>query len=408
MVQPSLLIIGYVWPEPTSSAAGRRMMQLISFFKKQQYKITFVTACLKSERAFPLEKIGVATKIIKINDNSFDEFLGGLKPDVVIYDRYMIEEQYSWRVADLLPNAINILDTEDLHFLRKQREQEFSTSSKQAIKNSELELRELSSIFRCDLTLVISKVEYDLLIKKGVQPAILLYLPFLEELPHGDRIIPYNERCDCVTIGTFLHAPNMDSVEYLKKEIWPLVRKKKKDAVIKIYGSYPTAKALQLTNIQQGFMVEGWAEDANEVMKRAKLCLAPLRFGAGLKGKFIDAMKNGTPIITTTVGAEAMGDADVWPGFITDDPNEIANKVVLLLSDENLWKACQEKGYKLLEKEFSELAFYPIFKERLFEVKATLPLLRKNNLMGSILKLNLNRSTKYMSKWIEAKNNKSH
>ena len=99
-----------------------------------------------------------------------------------------------------------------------------------------------------------------------------------------------------------------------------------------IYGSYSNSKIEQLTNLREGFIIKGWVEEVSEVMKFAKVCLSPLRFGAGLKGKFIDAMKNGTPIVTTSIGSEGMSKNEDWPGYIANDPNEIANKAIKLYS----------------------------------------------------------------------------
>jgi hypothetical protein len=103
-----LLIIGFVWPEPKSSAAGSRMMQLISFFKSQEYQITFASACSKSDNAFDLGTIGVDTVNIELNHSSFDDFITTLNPNIVMFDRFMSEEQFGWRVTEHCPNDMKI------------------------------------------------------------------------------------------------------------------------------------------------------------------------------------------------------------------------------------------------------------------------------------------------------------
>ena len=133
----TVLIIGFVWPEPKSSAAGSRMLQLINLLQRQGYAITFVTTTNESKNAFDLNSIGVKTANIELNNTSFDEFIKDLKPDVVLFDRFMTEEQFGWRVAEHCPNAIRVLDTEDFHGLRKGRGE--------AIKNNET----FSSICTC-------------------------------------------------------------------------------------------------------------------------------------------------------------------------------------------------------------------------------------------------------------------
>ncbi|MAW65858.1 MAG: glycosyltransferase [Flavobacteriales bacterium] len=397
-----LLIIGHVWPEPKSSAAGRRMMQLIEFFKVSQYEVCFATPCAKKEHSYPLEKINIAVQTIEVNNSLFNEFIQKFNPGVVIFDRYMMEEQFGWRVQDYCPKAITLLNTEDLHSLRRKRKS--IVAGKPSSKNEELELRELASIYRCDLSLIISKFEMNYLKEKGIQEDLLFYLPFMEDTPNQKSIPKYEDRIHMVTIGSFLHDPNVDGIRYLKENIWPLVRKKLPEVEMHIYGSYPTSKIEQLTNLNEGFIIKGRADDVSNVMSKARVCLSPLRFGAGLKGKFIDAMRMGTPSVTTQIGSEGMPQGENWPGFISDSPNEMANKAVLLYNEKEVWRAKQSIGIHVLSTEFSKDEYQQKFKEKLFSLKANLAKHRSKNTIGNILKLNNLRSTKFMSKWIEEKN----
>ena len=114
-----LLIIGYVWPEPTSSAAGSRMMQLIKLFLVRNYEVIYASPARASEYAINFEELGITKKKITTNSSDFDEYVSELSPQVVMFDRFMMEEQFGWRVAENCPDAIRILDTEDLHFLEK-------------------------------------------------------------------------------------------------------------------------------------------------------------------------------------------------------------------------------------------------------------------------------------------------
>ncbi|NJW54257.1 glycosyltransferase, partial [Salinimicrobium sp. CDJ15-91] len=111
MSRRKLLVIGYVWPEPKSSAAGARMMQLLEFFLAEDYSITFATTAAKTEFMTDLPSLGIATEKIELNNESFDLFLKKISPEIVIFDRFMMEEQFGWRVAEVVPNALRILDT---------------------------------------------------------------------------------------------------------------------------------------------------------------------------------------------------------------------------------------------------------------------------------------------------------
>ncbi|RZK83270.1 MAG: glycosyltransferase, partial [Pedobacter sp.] len=118
MASRKVLFIGLVWPEPTSSAAGTRIVQLVNLFLANGNEVHFASAALKGEFSFDLVSIGVINHDIKLNDSSFNHWIAVLNPAVVVFDRFMVEEQYGWRVQQECPNAVLILDTEDLHFLR--------------------------------------------------------------------------------------------------------------------------------------------------------------------------------------------------------------------------------------------------------------------------------------------------
>ena len=181
-MKKNLLIIGFVWPEPKSSADGSRMMQLIAVFQSQNYQITFASSCGKSDNAFNLESIGIKQVNIELNNSSFDVFIKNLNPNIVLFDRFMTEEQFGWRVAEHCPNALRILDTEDLHGLRKGRQQAFKDNKPfdRPYLFNDTAKRELASIYRSDLSLIISKAEIIILQSHfKVDESLLIYLPFM-------------------------------------------------------------------------------------------------------------------------------------------------------------------------------------------------------------------------------------
>ena len=290
MFSNKVLIIGTVWPEPNSTAAGNRMLQIIEQFQLQNWEVIFVSAAAESEFMFDLKTINITTKIIELNEASFDEFVVKLNPTIVVFDRFMIEEQFGWRVAENCPNCLRILDTEDLHFVRNIRHENYknekNTTEKDYLK-SDLAKREIASIYRCDISLIISETEMDLLTNIfKVDSQILHYLPFLlNEISEIDfeSLPTFESRNHFITIGNFRHEPNWNAVLYLKETIWPLIRKQLPKAEMHVYGSYVTAKATQLHNAAKGFLIKGRTENAKEEIKKAKVLLAPLRFGAGIK-----------------------------------------------------------------------------------------------------------------------------
>ncbi|WOD45303.1 glycosyltransferase [Hwangdonia lutea] len=393
-----------------SSAAGSRMMQLIAVFQSQNYQITFASSCVKTDNAFNLKTMGIAQVNIKLNHSSFDEFIKHLKPDVVLFDRFMTEEQFGWRVAEQCPKALRILDTEDLHGLRKGRQQAFKDEA--AFDDSYLfndtAKREIASIYRSDLSLIISEAEMEFLKNHfKVDASLLIYLPFiLDEISKEsiEKHPSFEDRNHFITIGNFLHAPNYNAVLYLKETIWPLIRKQLPKAELHIYGAYASQKVNQLHNAKTGFLIKGFAEDVNAVMQQSKICLAPIRFGAGLKGKLIDAMQNGTPCVMSTIAAEGMFGNLKPNGFIEDNPEEFATKAVKLYNDETLWNAKQQNGFSIINNRFGKTEHQKRFISQIENITKHLNEKRLKNFTGQMLLHHTLQSTKFMGKWIEEKN----
>lgn len=407
-MQKKLLIIGWVWPEPKSSAAGSRMMQLIAFFQHIGYQVTFASPAQLSSHMEDLAALDIEQKEITLNCDSFDDYLDQLQPDAVMYDRYMIEEQFGWRVAKVCPNAIRILDTEDLQSLRNARHQAVKKGIpvEQASKNTDLAIREVSAIMRSDLTIMISKAEVELLTSHyKVDESLLVYSPFMLEPEELNQSNPsFSERAQFITIGNFRHAPNWDAVLWLKQKIWPLIRQQLPKAELCIYGAYPPKKATDLHDEKTGFLVKGWADDAIEVMKKSRVCLAPLRFGAGIKGKLAEAMYCGTPSITTNIGAEGMHGKQPWGGAVTDDVDEFVNQAVQCYQDEATWQQASENGTFNAQSLFNKTDHYPLLQQTLEAIEADLEKHRENNFIGAMLNHHSHRSTQFMSQWITAKN----
>jgi glycosyltransferase involved in cell wall biosynthesis len=400
-----LVIIGAVWPEPTSTAAGSRMLQLISLFQKQDYEITFLCSASKSDFSFDLSQISVKTKVIQLNDSSFDTEITALNPNVVLFDRFMIEEQYGWRVLENCPNALRVLDTEDLHFLRKAREMAFKQNRELVFEDyiSDVFKREMASIYRCDLTLLISEYEMQLATETFKMDASLLYyLPFLSE-EINTNVPKFEDRQHFVSIGNFLHEPNWQTVLQLKK-LWKPIKKQLPDAELHVYGAYVSEKAKQLHNEKEGFLIKGRAESVANVYLKAKVLLAPIPYGAGLKGKLFEAMQLGLPSITTKMGAEAMNGNLDWNGFITSNEDDFIEKAVELYTNKNVWETAQKKGYEIIEKRFKKELYETDFMNKIENLKENLNAHRSKNFLGQILQHQSLQSTKYMSKWIESKN----
>ena len=416
-----VVIIGSVWPEPRSSAAGSNMLGLIKRFLADDWQVTFASPAQTGETRADLLSLGVKEHSISLNCSSFDAWIAAQQPDMVLFDRFMMEEQFGWRVEQSCPDALRVLDTEDLHCLRDVRRQllkvSLTTSAHQQeqlpvfersvllqhLRVSELAMRELAAIYRSDLSLVLSDVEIRLLQDLGVPAALLHHTPFMLD-PGIQPLKAFSERRDFVCIGNFHHAPNWDAVLWLKQVIWPYIRARLPQASVSVYGAYTPQKAREIHAPAEGFHIMGWAEDAHTVMMQARVCLAPLRFGAGIKGKLADAMMCGTPSVTTSIGAEGMHGELPWAGAVTDDVQAFAREAVRLHEDESLWVQAQNRGAAILRTCFDNVQIGNALINRLETCKQSLPAHRAANITGALLRHHHQKSTMYMARWIEAKN----
>jgi len=202
-------------------------------------------------------------------------------------------------------------------------------------------------------------------------------------------------------IGNYLHAPNWDAVRWCCAEIWPIIRRCLPEAELHLYGSYEPEKARQLENTAKGIHFFGRADDALKTLERYRVNLAPLRFGAGQKGKVADGFCSGTPTVATPIAAEGMNGPVDWGCLITDGADGFARTAVEVYTDRDSWRRVQEQGYQIVEERFLSEQWRPKLIERLKSMNAGS---RQNQFIGRMLRHHHHRSTEFMSRWIEAKN----
>jgi glycosyltransferase involved in cell wall biosynthesis len=193
----------------------------------------------------------------------------------------------------------------------------------------------------------------------------------------------------------------------LQQIIWPLIKAHVGKAELHIYGAYPPPKATALHSPRDRFYVRGWTADVHAVMRQARLSLAPLRFGAGLKGKLITAMQAGTPTVTTPIGAEGMHGGMAWGGAIVADPTAFADAAIALYHNEAAWQTAQSNGVAILNRRFNGATYGAHLVDRIRDLRANLAQRRRANFTGAMLRHHTMQSTRYMARWIEAKNRDS-
>jgi glycosyltransferase involved in cell wall biosynthesis len=360
------LFIGRVWPEPDSSAAGVRSLQLVDIFQENSWSVFFSSpAKLAKPHVALLSSRNISTTQITANSDTFDSFLVQLSPDYVFFDTFVMEEQFGWRVRRALPKAVRIIDSQDLHFLRKARAAAVArgadvgeVAALSIPYTDENMLREVASIYRSHLTLVVSSYELELLRDRfGIPSHKVALAPFFyEPIREKGSDRDFHSRNHFFMLGNFRHPPNRAALYWTKHTIWPLIRGAVPHAQCHVYGSYPDREAMRLSDASTGFLVKGHLQPPlHPFLSSYRLNLAPLQFGAGVKGKIAEGWRAGVPSITTAIGQEGMtsnpGPA-VWGGAVSNTREGLAEAASRLYCDRDAWVRAHEAGFALLRTLF--------------------------------------------------------
>lgn len=398
-----VVLSAFVWPEPESSGAGVKSQQLLSFFRSEGLEIWVHSGAKPGPYSERLKQQGMQIFSCEANDSRFDEWIKEVNPDLVVFDRFMMEEQFSWRVRQNVPNALRVVDTIDFHALRRYREL-VQTENRSFAMNEFLSqpdtLRELASYSRSDLNLIISKYEYTFL-KDDVRFAEnkMFYLPICAEPLRKNG---YETRKDFSFIGNQRHAPNEDALNQLLEEIWPQLSARTPDARLKIAGAYPIKAIEEKTKKFKNVDWLGSVANSVAFLSETRVQLAPLRFGAGLKGKVLDSFSAGTPVITSNIGAEGL---DGFPDeCLATNSAEMIEQAVHIYEKQALWDVAQLDGFSILEREFSPSVWFPQLSQALKYLFKRKDEIRKRDWIQNLLWREQFRSTEYFSRWIEQKN----
>ena len=232
----------------------------------------------------------------------------------------------------LAPKAKVLFDTEDLHFIREERTARHLGSTALSRQAGASRRRELGLVKRADATLVVSPAEQKLLLE-AVPGAKVLLLPNMHEV-HGSQR-PFAERSGLVFVGGCGHPPNEDAIRWLTGEIWPVLHARRPELLLNLIGDMP--EHLRQEFSREGIVIHGRVSSLEPWMQGCRVALAPLRIGAGVKGKVNTAMSHGLPVVATSVAAEGMGLQHRVNSLLADDPSTFAEAVIELHDDQALW-----------------------------------------------------------------------
>ncbi len=346
-----VLVIDATTPEPDKDSGSMRMVAMLTILRDLGYRVSFMPENLAWVARYTRELQMIGIEVLHHPwVGGIEDWLAehGARLDHVLVSRHYVLAPLLPILRRHCPNAALVFDTVDLHFLREERMAEIAGDDKAARTARRTRQAELALIKKADATLVVSPVEQALLqeLAPGARIRVLSNIHRI----HGRRR-GWARRRDLVFVGGFQHPPNLDAAEWLISEIMPLVRRSIPEARLHIIGSRMPEGLRERKS--DGVVMHGYVADLTPYLETCRLSVAPLRYGAGVKGKVNQAMAWGLPVVATACAAEGMYLQDGEDVLVADTTEAFAEAVVRAYSDEALWMKLSDGGLANVEKHFS-------------------------------------------------------
>lgn len=350
--QKQILIVDAQTPRPDHDSGSLRLVNLMRLLREEGAHVVFLPA--NRHRLEPyatrLQHLGIevwhapfaARPSAWLREH-------GPRFDAVMVSRHYVAHEFLPLLRTHAPRAKLIFDTVDLHYLRERRGAEVAQDAALARSAERTRALELAIIAQADVSLVVSKIERDLL-RRDAPNAKVDVLSNLHRIAGPGK--SFAERRDLVFVGGFRHPPNVDAVRWFAAEVWPRVRARLPDARFHCIGS-DTPPDIEALTAQPGILVHGHVADIDPYMRGVRIAVAPLRYGAGVKGKVNLSMAHGQPVVATACAVEGMHLRDGIDALVADDPQAFTDAIVRLYEDEALWTEIARNGLDSVAQHFS-------------------------------------------------------
>jgi GT2 family glycosyltransferase len=350
--QRQVLIIDALTPRPDHDSGSLRLVNLMRLLQEEGAHVVFFPAnrAHDGEATHALQQLGVESWYALYAQRA-PAWLRehGARFDTVVLCRHYVASEFLPLVRKHAPQARVVFDTIDLHYLRERRGAELANDRVLQRAAERTRALELDVIAKTDATLVVSDTERALLATDA--PAARV-----EVLSNLHRIAgpgqSFAQRKDLVFVGGFRHPPNIDAVQWFVREVFPRVRERLPDIRFHCIGSH-VPDAVRVLGDTPGVIVHGHVPDITPYMDGARIAIAPLRYGAGVKGKINLSMAHGQPVVATACAVEGMHLRDGDDVLVAEMPEAFADAIVRLYGDEALWTRLRDAGLRNVERHFS-------------------------------------------------------
>jgi hypothetical protein len=347
-----ILVIDRFVPTNDKDSGSMRMYSILRILKEIGYNVTLFPDVFNKKKAQPylseLQGLGIYVLDKKVNFEKYLVKMGHIFTFVII-SRPEIAFKYTPSIRAYAINSSIIYDTVDLHWLRMERAASVTGKVELSNEAKHYKSMEIYNAICSDTVFTVTNNEKELLLKEIPELKI-------EVIPNVHDVVKvagtFRERKNIMFIGGFLHQPNEDAVFYFIREILPIVKEKIKDLKFLIIGSDPP-KSFQKLN-SKDIVVTGYVKDVAPYFTKCRVFVSPLRYGAGIKGKIGQSMSYGLPVVTTKIGAEGMELLNGENALIADEPEEFAEAIIRLYTDESLWNKISLKSIEHIERNYSK------------------------------------------------------
>jgi len=344
-----VLVLDHCTPTPDQDAGSVIVVNMLLLLREMDFQVTFIAEDdLQYVPGYTtaLQRSGIevlwAPHILSVRSH-LKEY--GRRYDLALLFRPAVVARNIKAIRKHAPNAKVLFHTQDLHFLRIQREAELFGDKSKSKLASNMKRLEFNAIRAADATIVVSAAERELL-QHDLSDEQICVLPLIVAVRGTHK--SFGERRDIVFIGGYKHSPNVDAVRFFASEIMPLLRQRLPGVRFYAAGSNPTPEIQSLA--REDVIVTGYVEDLDSLLDKMRVSVAPLRYGAGIKGKIASAMAVGLPVVATALGVEGMPLTNGGNVLVADDANAFASAIVTLYEDESVWNKLSKNGIEFANR----------------------------------------------------------
>ena len=342
------IFIAYAqFPETDKNAGGMRVFEILKMLAEARHSVTFMTSSENDIRyRKAVEDLGIdclsdADRSLVGDVEEFGAYLREQQFPVAVFVQYFIYNRYAPYFRMLLPDCRLVYDALDLEFVRCEREAQVLGTKEAREYASRVKEEEIATLKDCDAVWTVTEVEKQTALALVPDKRVDV-IPTIHEV---DPDLPgYDARDGIVFLGSYHHRPNLDAIHYFMADIFPQIRTALPEVKFLIAGAAPTDDLYQYEKQWTNVKVTGYIEDHRALLKSCRVGIAPLRFGAGMKGKIGEYMGCGLPCVTSSVGAEGIGLTHEKEVLIANTPDDFASCVIRLYSDTAIWEKLAHAG----------------------------------------------------------------